>query len=352
MAKIKIESKQIEMLDFFNIEYTIKNSDLGLKEFDSLHITLGGKWADSWKRWSNGDKGRNAIDLAKYLYQQGLITDKERFNKWMSLNNKGNSFESTDSKDRKTTNHTSKTYTIEKVEDYDFRTMVTNPDTEIIENYLIGKRKLSPAIVKRAIELGVLVQDGRNNARFLWLDRKHSVIGADVQGTVYNKEKFSRGTLKMILPGSKGFFWMVSKDVKRLGDIKRIVLTEAPIDTLSFVELSIKPKEIKENSKFIFPDSQKGTLYISMSGAETKIESTLSSLKQYFKFDINKISKLDEVIVATDNDEVGNSVFNILRNKFKLDNLKREIPNDGLEFDNKIIKDWNEMLQLFKKNFK
>lgn len=341
MATVEIKSKVIEMLEHFNIKYNINNSGANLVDFDSLHIQLTGKYAESWKRWSNGVSGRNYRDLTLYLSTQGIIDESEAksyVGSWKEAELKLNS-------------NTGKSLVLEEVEDYDFSQMVTNPDLYKVKEYLEGTRKLSPKIVERIIDLGVLVQDGRNNARFLWKNANNETIGAEVQGTVFDKERFgTRGTIKQILHGSKGFFWITSKDIKdNLSEVQNIVITEAPIDTLSYVELSLKGNKLKEVSGLSLPDATPKTMFIAMSGSESKVDTTINNLNSLFGLDNNKLKSINSIVIATDNDEAGNKVMD----KFKalgFTNLKRVVPNMNKEVNGeKIVKDWNDLLKIFKK---
>ena len=127
MATVEIKSKVIEMLEHFNIKYNINNSGANLVDFDSLHIQLTGKYAESWKRWSNGVSGRNYRDLTLYLSTQGIIDESEAksyVGSWKEAELKLNS-------------NTGKSLVLEEVEDYDFSQMVTNPDLSKVKEKVV-----------------------------------------------------------------------------------------------------------------------------------------------------------------------------------------------------------------------
>lgn len=318
MGQITIKSKELEVLDKLGLEYEIKNNHAFLNDWDSLSIELSGKYAGSWRRWSNGISGRNYKDLVAYFVDQGLVSKEDAVAATGDLSEFGKSTK------------------ITKVEPYDFDHMVTNPDHSISDEYLRTVRKISQPIINRLHELNVIKQDGRDNLRFMWLDANGKYIGADVQGTTVDYEKFGkRGTIKLILPGSKGFFHIESKDITDYSQVKNVYIFEAALDLISFIQLH--GSDVKSFSMFI-----------ALSGAATKVSTNLEFLEEEFGIKVENV----DLFVATDNDEAGDLAYTELKNEFSTrTNVTRLLPNDGegILMPNGIIKpakDWNELLQV------
>lgn len=319
MVKELIKSPVLEALDAANVKYRIKGSHAQLLDWDSLNIELTGKYKGSWKRWSNGAHGHNEHDLLAYLAKDGLITYDV-------------------AKKAGASNLPDKEYEVEKTEPYNFKEMVTNPNTDLIDEYLIDTRNIAPAIVQFLHQKKIIVQDGRDNLIYLWTNAKGEYTGGDVQGIFYDQQKYGkRGTLKMILPGSKGFFHLETGDVK--GDyskVKQVVLFEAPVDLISYVEI----RQLLNLPRLT------NTMYISMSGAEAKVAETVKQLLTQFGLKANKLC----AIIATDNDQAGDAVLPKAKQFFG--SVKREIPNEGnsVFVDSQAIipKDWNDFLKSYR----
>lgn len=316
MEKELIKSPVLAALDAANVKYRIKGSRAQLVDWDSLNIELTGKYQGSWKRWSNGVHGHDEHDLLTYLAQDGLITAE--------VAKKAGASKDID-----------KVYKVEKLEPYNFKEMVTNPHTELIDEYLTSKRNIAPVIVQFLHQKKLIVQDGRDNLIYLWTNAKGEYVGGDVQGIFYDYQKYGkRGTLKLILPGSKGFFHLETGDVN--GDyhkVKQVILFEAPIDLISYLELSQLAKLPKLHN----------TMYISMSGASAKLPETVKHLRDQFGLSAKNL----RAVIATDNDQAGDAVMTKATELFK--ETKRIIPNNGYSVfvNSKAIvpKDWNDYLK-------
>lgn len=319
MVKELIKSPVLEALDAANVKYRIKGSHAQLLDWDSLNIELTGKYKGSWKRWSNGAHGHNEHDLLAYLAKDGLITYDV-------------------AKKAGASNLPDKEYEVEKTEPYNFKEMVTNPNTDLIDEYLIDTRNIAPAIVQFLHQKKIIVQDGRDNLIYLWTNAKDEYTGGDVQGIFYDQQKYGkRGTLKMILPGSKGFFHLETGDIK--GDyskVKQVILFEAPVDLISYVEI----RQLLNLTRLT------NTMYISMSGAEAKVAETVKQLQAQFGLKAKKLC----AVVATDNDQAGDAVLPKAKQFFG--SVKREIPNEGnsVFVDSQAIipKDWNDFLKSYR----
>lgn len=322
----KVKSTLLGALDALGVKYRLKGNQATLVEWDSLTINLSGKYAGYWTRWSRDKQGRGHEELISYMVDEGLV-ERAAAEKVLGGKIKDVSVE------------------VQEVKPYDFKTMVTDPDTYKIERWLTNVRKLSPVIVKRFIELGLVVCDGRGNIRFLWKDVDDEVIGADVQGIEYDVEKYGkRGTLKIILPGSDGFFHVTSADVKSYEDVENIYFFEAPIDLMSFVELSAVPNAAREDTPFTLPTAKPKSMYVSLSGASKKLQVVIDRMRQGFP-----LRNLKTVYIAGDNDEGGDELFEKAKELIKRAELIRLLPNEGEKvFDGaklEVINDWNDLLK-------
>lgn len=319
MEKELIKSPVLTALDIANVKYRIKGSHAQLLDWDSLTIDLTGKYAGSWRRWSNGVHGHNEHDLLAYLAKDGLITAE--------VARKADADQSID-----------KEYQIKKTEPYNFKEMVINPHTELIDEYLTDKRHIAPVIVKFLHQKKLIVQDAHDNLLYLWTDAHGNYTGGDVQGIFYDYQKYGkRGTLKLILPGSTGFFHLETGDIA--GDytkVKQVILFEAPVDLISYLELSQLAGLPKLHH----------TMYISMSGAAAKLPETIKHLKTEFNLQAKDLV----AVIATDNDTAGDAVVEKAKPWFA--EVKRILPNDGYSvFVNSqavIPKDWNDYLKSLK----
>ena len=319
MAKEIIKSPVLEALDAAKVKYRIKGSRAQLVDWDSLNIELTGKYKGSWKRWSNGMHGHNEHDLLAYLAKDGLITYDV-------------------AKKAGASNLPDKEYEVEKAEPYNFKEMVTNPHTELIDEYLTDTRKVAPVIVEFLHQKKLIVQNGRDNLLYLWTNAKGEYIGGDVQGIFYDTKKYGkRGTLKMILPGSKGFFHLETGDIQNdFTKVKQVILFEAPVDLISCLEIY----QLHDLPRLT------NTMYISMSGAAAKVAETVKQLQIQFGIKAKNL----RAVVATDNDQAGDAV--VPKAKQFFGSVARAIPNDGdrVFVDSKAVvpKDWNDLLKAYK----
>lgn len=318
MTEIVVKSKVLSVLDELNIKYIIKNNIAFLVEHDSLSIQLTGQYQDSWKRWSTGDHGKNHIDLINYLVKIGTISS-DSVSKIESVNI-----------------IPSKTIKVKKADKYIYKNEVINPNTWKIKKYLTRDRKISQNIFNKFLSGNKFVQDGRDNLRFRLSDLKTGeIVGAEVKGIDLSKK------FQMILPGSEGYFFIKNSNI-----IENIIFFEAAIDLMSYYELENFSSDQQEDSFYNFPIKRKNSLYISLAGSYTKIEKCLEVLVKE-----HMVNSSTNIIIATDNDESGEKVFNFFKSK-GCKKLIRELPNQGVPYVNKgikkTIKDWNELLQIIK----
>ena len=107
-----------------------------------------------------------------------------------------------------------------------------------VQQYLTEERRLPPEIVETLHEQGIIAADSRQNVMFFRHELVDSfecgqAIGANLRGTIPNAEgEFFKG----LTPGTRredGFFWIQQGE----GAVDRVVLTESPIDAISFAAM-------------------------------------------------------------------------------------------------------------------
>ncbi len=176
-----------------------------------------------------------------------------------------------------------------------------------VKRYLTEERGLPEQLVSELHQQGILNADCRRNVMFF----RHSLgdnfsrgeaIGASLRGT--------EGNFKGLTPGTQrdaGYFWFQSVQ----GEVKRVVITESPIDAMSFAALDQHHNE-------------EATVYLSVDGAGSVPEADLRSL----------IDRGGQVIVAHDHDRAGEEMaWKVAQT---LPAVSRMKPALG--------KDWNEQL--------
>ncbi|NET33265.1 MAG: DEAD/DEAH box helicase family protein [Cyanothece sp. SIO1E1] len=182
-----------------------------------------------------------------------------------------------------------------------------------VQNYLVERRKLPAALVNRLHERGFIYADDLQNAVFLRYAHEGSTWnrqepnGASLRGT------WGEGnTFHGLAPGSsreEGWFWIGAGQ----GEIKRVMLTESPIDGLSLAVL--------DQGK---PTTSGVTIYLSTDGAGTIPIMPLQQVQQ----------QGGQVAVAFDADAAGEEMA--WRVAQQLPGVRRMVPAYG--------KDWNERL--------
>ncbi|MGV0169058.1 toprim domain-containing protein [Furfurilactobacillus sp. WILCCON 0119] len=163
---------------------------------------------------------------------------------------------------------------------------------------------------------------------FAWKDQTGKIVGADRQGTYQNKAKFGkRGTSKLIVPGSATNFGWHFRNSNQQPDT--MVITEAPIDTMSYFQL--------HHRDF----TGKSVEFCSLSGSESKAKSVSNLMKQLF-IDPG-YGRPKEVHFAVDNDRAGHGLVQ----KFidvGWDQLKPETMKVMVDVP-KVGKDWNDQVK-------
>lgn len=186
----------------------------------------------------------------------------------------------------------------------------------VVREYLIETRKLPTALVDRLHERGLIYADAIQNAVFVrhathntgarWY--RGELAGASLRGTWGENNSFhglASGSAR-----EQGWFWIGTGK----GEVKRVLLTESPIDTLSLATLDRKRRQAVEGV----------TVYLSTDGAGTI---PIQALKQV-------LERGGQVVVAFDADRAGELMaWQVAQD---LPGIKRVTPAYG--------KDWNDRL--------
>lgn len=187
-----------------------------------------------------------------------------------------------------------------------------------VKSYLEKERGLHPNLVDWGIKTGVIGQDERNNATFKWLDNDNNIVGVDKRGTSTNK-------FQQIVQGSKenyGFHIDVLQNKNK--PIENFVITESPIDALSYYEAH---KGIEQ------------TRVASMSGVKENV--LIGHLNEVYKHNRNNFPNDDinvNLTFAVDSDEAGKQFISNFLEKYEYKGeINIDLPQD--------TKDWNEQLK-------
>lgn len=309
----QINSKSLAVLEKLDIPYIIKGREAYLKDYDSLKISLDPKKLDSWKRYSTGDHGRSSRDLVTYLLRVGIISRNEALSILGELS---------PSENNKVKGIPSVSITVEEAKPFNPKNQVKDPRAWNLKRYLSEKRMINPIVIEALLNKGSIIEDGRGSIRFLWYDQNGNNTGAEVVST--GEEK-----LRYIISGSSGLFYQTTKDINNLQSANRIVLFEAPIDLISYLELvGYKFSDIG------ISENKPKTAFISLSGSVTKIERTIKKLEEDWKIDL----KSKEIVVATDADSAGDKTFEIIK-KLYPSALRERVVSRSVP-----LKDWNDLL--------
>lgn len=218
--------------------------------------------------------------------------------------------------------------------------------------YLKEERQLSDETIDFFMDKGVLSQATKKTGDtfepvivFKSLDRQNEVAGASLQGIRENQELHSRGRLKQIMRASDG---MTGMHVD-IGEPKRLVFAEAPIDLMSYYELH---KESLQDVRLVAMDGLKEST-VSRHVAELLFERDILlrevEPKNYSTFlahtasttDFFKNGKhADLITFAVDQDKAGNNFITNLQNKNIPVIDARPPQRDGQDKT-----DWNDVLK-------
>lgn len=232
-------------------------------------------------------------------------------------------------------------------------------------SYLKEIRGLSDDTIDFFLEKGVLAQAKRKDKDgviedvlvFKYLDRNQQLVGASLQGLVPDQERHpGKGYLKQIMYQSES----ISGLNVSIGSPKRLIVTEAPIDLMSYYELHkgelndvrlVAMEGLKEGvlSHYVFEILQeRGELTmderdytksseLTRTSKFLSVAAETSTLFQDHKYD-------DLITLAVDHDKAGTDFITKLREK-KIPVIDARPPKrEGQEKT-----DWNEILKQTKK---
>ena len=184
-----------------------------------------------------------------------------------------------------------------------------------VQQYLTEERRLPPESVETLHEQGIIAADCRQNVMFF----RHKLvdsfecgeaIGANLRGTIPNAEgEFFKG----LTPGTRredGFFWIQQGE----GAVDRVVLTESPIDAISFAAMD-EPRDTG------------ATVYLSTDGRGAI---PVAAIQQV-------LDRGGELVLAQDSDRDGNRQAWSVVQQFPENALIRIQPEG--------CKDWNDCLR-------
>lgn len=233
---------------------------------------------------------------------------------------------------------------------------------QLATDYLINERGISPETIQFFKNKGVLTQSVWKNRLddgsiftepvvvFKHFDGNNKMIGGSVQGIEYHPDihtDHKSGHLKRVIKNS-GAYSGLAFDI---GQPKRIVVCEAPIDLLSYYELH---KETVKDVKLISSDGYKPHV-LSRYVAEMYGNPDLSlSEKEKFLEKFDKLSKTmsgypeNLITFAYDNDEAGRGFIDQFKAQYSNAEAYTAIDLPPLKLGaNKA--DWNEELKTMKK---
>ena len=267
------------------------------EEHDSFHIYPN---TNSFRWWSRS-VGSNTIDLVQVV-QEELTGHKPSFKEAVAFLETGH-FE----------NVTVQPPVREPFEYYLER--YEHSDFNIGRQYLREERGLSDETIDTFLASGNLATATRKKGDyfepvivFKSRDNDGKMIGASLQGIVENRVQHpERGRLKQIMKNSDGTAGF-SLDI---GNPKRLVFAEAPIDLMSYYELH---KDDLQDVKLVAMDGMKKSVisrYVADMLTDGKYSQTMSNEQIRGALDaLNKTTNIlqehpDMITLAVDNDEAG-----------------------------------------------
>lgn len=281
---------------------TLKPGSSGIyywEEHDSFHIYPN---TNTFRWWSRG-VGTNTIDLVQVV-QEELTGHKPSFRE-------ATSFLETGHFDNVIVQPVVKEpfeYYLERYE---------HPDFNIGRQYLKEERGLSDETIDTFLASGNLATATRKKGDYfepviVFKSRNNDgkMIGASLQGIVENRVQHpERGRLKQIMKNSDGTAGF-SLDI---GNPKRLVFAEAPIDLMSYYELH---NDELQDVKLVAMDGLKKSVisrYVADMLTDGKYSQTMSTEQIRGALDaLNKTTNIlqeqpDMITLAVDNDEAGQS---------------------------------------------
>lgn len=303
-------------------------------EHDSFTINT----QESYFNWFARSKGGDVFDMVRVV-QEELTGQQVSFKEAKHFLEEGN-FEVFDSS---------------KIPEKEpFKYYLEPFETEFTEarSYLKDVRGLSDETIDYFGEKGVLAQATKKTGNyyepiivFKSLNSQNEVIGASLQGIRENHDLYERGRLKQIMRASDGLTGMHID----IGQPKRLVFAEAPIDLMSYYELH---KGELSDVRLVAMDGLKEStisrhvaelLYeLGEIKAQVKPENYSTFLSQTAEVtDFFKDGKHQELItLAVDNDVAGHTFINRLADKGI--SFSSDIPSMPADRDKM---DWNDALK-------
>ena len=230
-----------------------------------------------------------------------------------------------------------------------------HPDFEIGRQYLKNERGLSDDTIDTFLASGNLAAATYKKGDyfepvivFKCRDPEGNLLGATLQGIVENRARYlERGRLKKILPNSDGSVGFSLT----LGQPKRLVFAESPIDLMSYYEVH---QETLQDIRLVAMDGLKRSVisrHLAQLQAERtgrplygkdKIRQSLTEAKKQGFFDKGKNDQL--ITIAVDNDPSGRDFVK----KLQKDGIPviADLPPKS-ETQSKM--DWNDVLKQHKK---
>lgn len=302
------------------------------EEHDSFHIYPN---TNSFRWWSRS-VGSNTIDLVQVVREE-LTGQKPSFKEAAAFLETGQ-FE----------NVTVQPPVREPFEYYLER--YEHSDFNIGKQYLKEERGLSDETIDTFLASGNLATATRKKGDyfepvivFKSRDNDGKMIGASLQGIVENRVQHpERGRLKQIMKNSDGTAGF-SLDI---GNPKRLVFAEAPIDLMSYYELH---KDELQDVKLVAMDGLKKSVisrYVADMLTDGKYSQTMSTEQIRGALDaLNKTTNIlqeqpDMITLAIDNDEAGQSFIKGLQ-----DDGIPVVPDLPPRQANQEKMDWNDYLK-------
>lgn len=321
---------------------TLKPGSSGIyywEEHDSFHIYPN---TNTFRWWSRG-VGTNTIDLVQVV-QEEMTGHKPTFREATSFLETG-----------QFNNVTVQPVVKEPFEYYLER--YEHPDFNIGRQYLKEERGLSDETIDTFLASGNLATATRKKGDyfepvivFKSRDNDGKMIGASLQGIVENRVQHpERGRLKQIMKNSDGTAGF-SLDI---GNPKRLVFAEAPIDLMSYYELH---KDELQDVKLVAMDGLKKSVisrYVADMLTDGKYSQTMSTEQIRGALDaLNKTTNIlqehpDMITLAVDNDSSGRDfVENLIKDGIP---VIADLPPKS---ENQPKMDWNDYLKQRKKEAK
>ena len=235
-------------------------------------------------------------------------------------------------------------YNLEKYEHQDFKAS---------RSYLKTQRGLSDDTINFFLSQGSMAEATRKKGDyfepvivFKYKDNTGFLVGASLQGIVEDRVHYpERGRLKQIMRNSDGQLGF-SVDI---GEPKRLVFAEAPIDLMSYYEFH---KDTLQDVRLVAMDGVKEgiisrrfmELYAEMNGKSYQIDQntgktleTVARTTNYFKDGQNQ----DMITLAVDNDAAGQNFITRLQEK----GIPVQIAIPPIVQLNQEKEDWNDFLK-------